>query len=130
MREQRKDIFHETTGVLMEDYEKWYDVRSKVQQDLMRPKSAHFYIEEIQNISEDFMNFIRLKRGKEDNVIYDTLPEIYRFTFESICFIALDTRLGCMNIPLDPEIAATFKASKAFLGSFDSKFYLIRGKSL
>ena len=29
MREQRKDVFHETTGVLMEDDERWHDVRSK-----------------------------------------------------------------------------------------------------
>ena len=59
MREQRKDIFYESTGVLMEEDEKWHDIRSKVQQDLMRPKSAHYYMHEIDNISEEFMKFIQ-----------------------------------------------------------------------
>ena len=63
----------------------------------MRPKSAHFYIDDIQNISEEFMNFIRQIRSKEDLVVKNTLPELYRYTFESICYIALDKRIGCMK---------------------------------
>jgi hypothetical protein len=121
MREQRKDIFYESTGVLMEEDEKWHDIRSKVQQDLMRPKSAHYYMHEIDNISEEFMKFIRKTRSKDDKIIKNSLPELYRFTLESICYIALDTRLGCMNVPLDPEISKMFEASKAFL----SKLFLI-----
>ena len=65
MREQRKDIFGETTGVLMENNEKWHDIRSKTQQDLMRPKSAHFYLEEIQKVSDEFMDFIRSQRSPD-----------------------------------------------------------------
>ena len=122
MREQRKDIFYETTGVLMEEDEKWYDIRSKVQQDLMRPKSAHYYMHEIDNISEEFMMFIRKTRSTDENIMKNSLPELYRFTLESICYIALDTRLGCMNVPLDPEISKMFEASKAFL----SKLFLIK----
>ena len=121
MREQRKDIFYETTGVLMEDNEKWHDTRSKVQQDLMRPKSAHYYMHEIDNISEEFMIFIRKTRSTDEKIMKNSLPELYRFTLESICYIALDTRLGCMNVPLDPEISKMFEASKAFL----SKLFLI-----
>ena len=115
MREQRKEIFYETTGVLMEEDEKWHDIRSKVQQDLMRPKSAHYYMHEIDNISEEFMMFIRKTRSTDEKIMKNSLPELYRFTLESICYIALDTRLGCMNVPLDPEISKMFEASKAFL---------------
>ena len=121
MREQRKEIFYESTGVLMEEDEKWHDIRSKVQQDLMRPKSAHYYMHEIDNISEEFIEFIRKTRSTDENIIKNSLPELYRFTLESICYIALDTRLGCMNVPLDPEISKTFEASKAFL----SKLFLM-----
>ena len=115
MREQRKDIFNETTGVLMEDGERWQDIRSKVQQDLMRPKSAHFYLDEIQEVVDEFMDFIKTQRS-DDSTIKDCLPEIYRYTFESISLIALDARLGCLNVPMDPEIARTFKASQRLLG--------------
>ena len=121
MREQRKEIFYESTGVLMEEDEKWHDIRSAVQQDLMRPKSAHYYMHEIDNISEEFIEFIRKTRSTDENIMKNSLPELYRFTLESICYIALDTRLGCMNVPLDPEISKLFEASKAFL----SKLFLI-----
>ena len=118
MREQRKDIFYETTGVLMEEDEKWHDIRSKVQQDLMRPKSAHYYLDEIETISEEFMDFIRKTRSTDEKIIKNSLPELYRFTLESICYIALDTRLGCMDVPLDPEIKKLFDASKDFLSKY------------
>ena len=88
MREQRKDIFYESTGVLMEEDEKWHDIRSKVQQDLMRPKSAHYYMHEIDNISEEFMKFIRKTRSTDEKIMKNSLPELYRFTLESICYIA------------------------------------------
>ena len=91
MREQRKDIFNETTGVLLEDGERWHDIRSKVQQDLMRPKSAHFYLDEIQEVADEFMDFIRNQKS-DDSTMMNCLPEIYRYTFESICLISLDAR--------------------------------------
>nr|AKH03539.1 cytochrome P450 3078B1 [Paracyclopina nana] len=117
MRKMRKDIYSETVGVLMEEGEKWHEMRSKVQQDLMRPKSAHFYIDEIQKVSDDFIEFIRQKRT-HDNNIDNFLPDLYRYTFESICCISLDTRLGCLQLNMDPEIAKVFKASNDFLASF------------
>ncbi len=120
IRKKRSDIFHETTGVLFENGEKWHQVRSMVQQDLMRPKSALFYLEEIQNISNEFMDFLRMQRSKEDKVIRNALPEIYRFTFEAISFIALDTRLGCLKVPMEPELGKVFAASKQVLSSFES----------
>ena len=116
MRESRKDIYHETTGLLMEDGEKWHDMRSKVQQDLMRPKSAHFYIDDIRKVSEEFMGFIKRQKSKDDNTIKNFLPELFRYSFESVSLIALDTRLGCFNDPMDPEIAKTHKAFNDMLG--------------
>ena len=118
MREKRSDVFHETTGVLMEDGKKWHDIRSKVQQDLMRPKSAHFYIDDIQKISQDFIDYIKLTRSVNDKTIENFLPEIYRFTFETISFIAMDVRLGCLQKNIDPELARVFQATKEFLGTY------------
>lgn len=100
----------------MEDGPKWHDIRSKVQQDLMRPQSAHFYLSEMQDIAQEFMEFIRCQRTRDENVIEDFLPDIYRFTFEAIACIAMDERLGCLKVPMDPEIARVFQAAKKYLG--------------
>jgi cytochrome P450 len=122
MREQRADIYSESVGVLMEDGENWHNVRSKVQQDLMRPKSALFYADEIQNVADDFVDFIRATRTQEDKLIENFLPEAYRYAFESICYIALDARIGCLNVNMDPKIDQVFKATKTFLDSFPALF--------
>ena len=81
----------------------------------MRPKSAHFYLDEIQEVADEFMDFIKNQKS-DDSTMINCLPEIYRYTFESICLISLDARIGCLNVPMDPEIARTFKASQRLLG--------------
>ena len=118
MRESRQDIFHETSGMLVEEGKKWHEARFKVQQDLMRPKSALYYLNEIDTVAQDFVSLIRLLRSKEDQTIDNFLPIIYRFTLESICTIALEQRIGCLNEPLDPEISKLFKSTKEVLGSY------------
>ena len=122
MREKRSDIFAGNTGVLMEEGEKWHAIRSKVQQDLMRPKSAHFYLNEILKVSQDFVDYIKHKRCPKTKVIKDCLPEIYLYTFESISLIALDTRLGCLKTQMDPEIKQVFQCTQDFLASFEDLF--------
>ena len=119
MRETRADIFAGTTGVLMEEGEKWHAIRSKVQQDLMRPKSAHFYLSEILKVSQEFVQYIRHRRCPQTKIIQDCLPEIYLYSFESISYIALDARLGCLKTEMDPEIKQVFQCLQDFLSSFE-----------
>ena len=69
----------------------------------------------IQEVADEFMDLIR-KQKSDNGIIKNCLPEIHKFTFESISVIALDTRLGCLKLPMDPDIAKTFQASEAFLG--------------
>lgn len=121
MRQSRQDIFYETTGVLLEDGKRWHDIRSKVQQDLMRPQSAHFYLDAIQDISQEFVDYIRFHKDAESGIFSNFLPHIYRFTFESICHIAMDTRLGCLHLSgMNQDLTRIFEATKKYLGSFES----------
>ena len=41
------------TKGLITNSEEWYDVRSQVQQDMMRPKSALYYISHLEKIALD-----------------------------------------------------------------------------
>ena len=118
MRESRQDIFHHSTGMVFEDGEKWHEARFKVQQDLMRPKAALYYLNEIDAVADDFVSLIRQLRSKEDQSIENFLPIIYRFTLESICTIALEQRIGSLNEPLDPEIFKLFHAVKEVISSY------------
>ena len=75
----------------------------------MRPKSALFYVEQIQEVAADFVNLIRihLERGV-DGVTYegDLLPLLHRFSLESIAVITLDTRMGSLKVTVLPDLFA------------------------
>ena len=38
-----------------EQNEEWHEIRSVVQQDMLRPKSAMFYLDSLQEVSKDFL---------------------------------------------------------------------------
>ena len=44
-----------TSKGLITNSEEWYDVRSQVQQDMMRPKSALYYISHLEKIALDIV---------------------------------------------------------------------------
>ena len=62
-RSNRPDAFGEYTGLLSDEGEKWHDIRSKVQQDMMRPQSTLYYTEMLQEVADDFVKHVELNRG-------------------------------------------------------------------
>jgi len=70
------DIFSKTYGISIEEGERWHEIRSKVQQDMMRPKSATFYLDKIQGISDEFVDHIRRQRNPETSEVC-FLPHSY-----------------------------------------------------
>jgi hypothetical protein len=55
------ELFGDNTGVLTEEGEKWQEIRSKVQQDMMRPQSALFFTEKLQEVGNDFVEYVERK---------------------------------------------------------------------
>ena len=53
-----RDLGLRSLGLVGAHGAKWYEVRSLVQQDMMRPKSAMFYIDSIEKISEQLNDVI------------------------------------------------------------------------
>ena len=102
-RHSRPDIFKNTTGILTEENEEWQRVRSLIQQDMMRPKSAMFYIDQLQDVGNDFVELCRRKRDANGVMPDNHLDDYHSFGIESIALIAIDTRLGCLNESVLPE---------------------------
>lgn len=111
IRDARPDVYAETKGLVMEDWQKWHHIRSKVQADLLRVESSLFYINDLQAVAQDFVGYIRQIRDEETKVIKDSLQNIYRYTFESICLVALDKRMGCLQPHMEGQIQEIFDAS-------------------
>ena len=46
------------TGLLTDDGQEWHATRVSVQQDMMRPRSALFYVGQLQDVAGDFVDFV------------------------------------------------------------------------
>ena len=114
---KRKEWFSETAGLVGHDGEKWWEFRSKVQQDMMRPKSAMFYIKPLEDISLELCSVVTSKVDDKME-IDDILKYIHRWSLEAIGAIFLDTRLGCLdeNQPEDSDANVMIKASSVIMG--------------
>ena len=99
---RRPDLFSEYKGLLLDNGEDWYKIRSTVQQDMMRPKSALNYLPELQEVSGDFLKVIRRIRDGS-GVIDSFLPQSELYAFEAISLVALDVRMGGLDENKPPE---------------------------
>ena len=86
-----------------------------MQQDMMRPKSAMYYVNSIEEISTDLASLIdRTKDSNSD--IADVVSVIFPWALESISSIFLDTRLGCLGETPSTDGLALVAASEVVLG--------------
>ena len=89
----------------------------QVQQDMLRPKSAMAYIEDIEQISSELLDLI--EDSLDDNrEVDDLLEHVNKFALESIVLIFLDKRLGCLqkNLPENSDAVKFINAVKVMTG--------------
>ncbi|XP_071452702.1 probable cytochrome P450 49a1 [Hetaerina americana] len=101
----RKDFYKGGSGVLVENGEKWGDARSKVNPPMMQPRISKQYIQPIGGVAQDFVERMRRIRDQKDELPPDFINDLFKWSLESIAYVALDTRLGCLapNLPPDSE---------------------------
>ena len=85
----RRDLYPDTAGLVGSHGESWYEVRSKVQQDMMRPKSAMFYIRDIEEISQQLVELLTVHIDSNGEV-EDVIKHVHVWSLESIAAIFLD----------------------------------------
>jgi hypothetical protein len=86
---------------------------------MMRPKSAMFYLDELQEIGDEFVAYIRRERGQRaDGTIPDFLMPCHRYALESITAIALNTRLGCLEPEIHTKVETYLKSIDGFMKTF------------
>ena len=113
----RKELFPETTGVAGSHGEAWYENRSQVQKDMMRPKSAMFYINDIEEVTNDFLELVSDSLDHNDEVD-DLLDLVNRWTLESVVAMFLDMRINCLekHLPDDSDVKKFVNAVKVVTG--------------
>ena len=88
---KRPDMFGKCPGLLGTKGKEWGDIRTAVNQDLMRPASASYYLDDIINITEDLQKLVEANMDGE-NVVHDLTPFLFRYAMEAVTAVFLDTR--------------------------------------
>ena len=94
----------------------WQEARRFVQQDMMRPRSALFYIDTVDTSSRQLGDLLGRSRGAGDAVVGDLLPHVYRWALESITSIFLNTRLGCLDQNPSADTETLINGANIILG--------------
>ncbi|XP_064461712.1 probable cytochrome P450 49a1 [Ornithodoros turicata] len=93
--------YYDNIGILNMQGEEWYHTRSRSQPYTLRPRTAMSYAPSMSQIADDAIRVITLSRDSMSEVP-DCYPIVYNWAMESVTRASLDTRVGCLEHPLDP----------------------------
>ena len=88
------DIFGETSGLIAQG-EQWYRFRRAVPQDMMRPTSALYYIDDIETVALEFTDKVIAARDEKENVDIGMLCK--EFSLDAISCIFLGGKIGALS---------------------------------
>eukprot|EP00092_Neocalanus_flemingeri_P107293 GFUD01137705.1.p1 GENE.GFUD01137705.1~~GFUD01137705.1.p1 ORF type:complete len:508 (-),score=128.83 GFUD01137705.1:562-2085(-) len=84
-----------TTAGLINNTEDWYEVRHKVQQDMMRPKSALYYLSEMEEIAIELADKIQEVKGNDG--MLDPYALVQEYALEAVGCVFMGARLGALK---------------------------------
>ncbi|PSN49513.1 putative cytochrome P450 301a1 [Blattella germanica] len=117
------EIPKDTVETLGLQGEEWQSFRTKVNPIMMQPRATKIYVEPIDSVAEDFITRIRKLRDDKLEMPSNFDNELCKWALESIVYIALDKRMGCLDDNLSPD-SEPQKMIDAVQGIFDSTFAL------
>jgi len=114
-RNKVRDEKYTSKGLVGAHGQAWYEVRTFVQQDMMRPQSAMFYIDTVDTSSRQLCDLLKFHRDQR-GVVTDVLPNVYRWALDSITSIFLNTKIGCLDQNPSKDTMALVNQANVILG--------------
>ncbi|XP_011314941.1 cytochrome P450 CYP12A2-like [Fopius arisanus] len=97
-RQRNSHLYKGKYGLVASQGEAWYNFRKNVNQHMMSPRSIKPHVVQVDEVASDFITRIRKLRDVKTLKLPTTFNnEMNKWALESICVIALDERLGCLN---------------------------------
>lgn len=104
--EAPNNYFNKKSGLLPENGDEWWRLRSRVQGPLLKPRNVAMYLPKVDSTALKFMDRIDvLQEQHGGRVPDDFLQELYKWAFESVGLVAMDREFGC----LDPDLCEDSK---------------------
>ncbi|KAK2719090.1 hypothetical protein QYM36_004800 [Artemia franciscana] len=118
-REKKTEHF-DKSGILVMSGPEWWEIRSKVQQPMLKPQNIAMYLPAMESVSKEMVERIKVLRDENMETPEDFINEMYKWALESVALVALDAKLGCLDGTLKPNsesqlmITATNDSFRAF----------------
>ena len=112
----RPELYKTTRGVLGSRGKEWHQVRSFVNEDMMRIQSAMFYIDSIDRNSQQLCHVLSSAADQGTGQVTDVLQHVYKWALESISSIFLNTNLGCLDANPSEETQQMINCANTILG--------------
>lgn len=103
-REYRKLRGH-AYGPLCESGQNWKHIRKNLNPKMLKINEVSTYSPVISKVVTDFVEKIRWLRETQGGgvMVNDVSNELYKFSFEAICTILFETRMGCLEKEIPEE---------------------------
>ncbi|XP_050733454.1 probable cytochrome P450 49a1 [Eriocheir sinensis] len=99
------NYFEKRSGILGENGDEWWRVRSRVQNAMMKPMVVREYLAEMDDVTLTFMDRIQELQDKHGQMPDNFQEELYKWALETVGVVALDRRFGCLGAPPGSEAA-------------------------
>ncbi|XP_017039762.1 probable cytochrome P450 12e1, mitochondrial [Drosophila ficusphila] len=97
-RVHRREIFDGSDGLTSGNGPAWGNMRSAVNPILLQPRNAKLYMKNLLQVSDEFLERIRLIRDPVTQEMPDDfVVDIRHLVIESICSVALNTHIGLLG---------------------------------
>ncbi|KAH8336848.1 hypothetical protein KR059_005469 [Drosophila kikkawai] len=107
---KRPDIFGGIGGLVSEQGKSWADIRNKVNPVLMKVQNVRQNLPQLDLIAKEFIEKLETLRNPENHTLQANFhEELKNWAFESISFVALNTRMGLLSDQPDPNAARLAK---------------------
>ncbi|XP_012280631.1 probable cytochrome P450 301a1, mitochondrial [Orussus abietinus] len=103
-RKERSETYKGHFGLAVSQGEDWHKFRSRVNQHMMQPRTIKPHVDQVNYVADDFLVKINKLRDKTTMELPETFNnELYKWALESMCVIALEHRMGCLESNLSPH---------------------------
>ncbi|XP_030065085.1 sterol 26-hydroxylase, mitochondrial [Microcaecilia unicolor] len=102
---EHRDTRELAYGPLTEEGKRWHELRTVLNQRMLKPQEARQYIGVLNEVVSDLL--IKLqdmrKESPSGEMVNDMVSVLYRFAFEGISSILFETRMGALEKQIPPE---------------------------